>query len=69
MNTIDPNLGYVPPPIFLFEGFIMPKAPEFNRIRRITGYLTSSVKCWNDAKKSELKDRVAHFNCTPCAKQ
>ena len=32
----------------------------FYRIRRITGYLTGSVNCWNDAKKAELMDRVKH---------
>ena len=30
------------------------------RIRRITGYLTCSVSCWNDAKRAELRDRVKH---------
>jgi len=32
----------------------------FERIRRITGYITGSVESWNDAKKAELKDRVKH---------
>ena len=32
----------------------------FYRIRRITGYLTGSVGCWNDAKRAELRDRVKH---------
>lgn len=32
----------------------------FQRIRRITGYLTGTVDRWNDAKKAELKDRVKH---------
>jgi len=32
---------------------------EFERIRRITGYL-STVKRFNNAKKSELKDRIKH---------
>ena len=30
------------------------------RIRRITGYLTGTVDCWNNAKKAELRDRVKH---------
>lgn len=30
------------------------------RIRRVTGYLTGSVDRWNDAKRSELADRVKH---------
>jgi ribonucleoside-triphosphate reductase len=32
----------------------------FQRIRRITGYLTGDLKTWNDAKKAEEKDRVKH---------
>ena len=30
------------------------------RLRRITGYLTDDYRQWNDAKQSELKDRVKH---------
>lgn len=33
---------------------------RFERIRRITGYLTGDVNSWNDAKTAELKDRVKH---------
>lgn len=32
----------------------------FDRIRRITGYLVGTVDRWNDAKRSELEDRVKH---------
>ena len=32
----------------------------FQRIRRITGYLTGDVRRWNNAKRAELKDRVKH---------
>lgn len=32
----------------------------FNRIRRITGYLTGDISTWNDAKQAELNDRVKH---------
>ena len=32
----------------------------FERIRRITGYLTGDLDSWNNAKKSEEKDRVKH---------
>ena len=31
---------------------------EFERIRRITGYLVGTTDKWNDGKKAELKDRV-----------
>lgn len=33
---------------------------NFERIRRITGYLTGDTKTWNNAKKGELRDRVKH---------
>lgn len=33
---------------------------RFERIRRITGYLTGDVNRWNNSKKSELQDRVKH---------
>lgn len=32
----------------------------FERIRRITGYLTGDVRSWNNAKRSELESRVKH---------
>ena len=34
---------------------------QFERIRRITGYLVGTIDNWNDAKKAEEKDRVKHF--------
>ena len=36
------------------------KGVRFERIRRITGYLVGPVDRWNDAKKTELNDRVKH---------
>ncbi|NLC48039.1 MAG: nrdD protein [Tenericutes bacterium] len=32
----------------------------FERIRRITGYLVGTVDRFNNAKKSEVNDRVKH---------
>ena len=32
----------------------------FQRIRRITGYLVGSLERFNNAKYSEVKDRVTH---------
>ena len=32
----------------------------FERIRRITGYLVGTIERFNDAKKAEVNDRVAH---------
>ena len=37
------------------------KGVRFNRIRRITGYLTGDLNTWNGAKREELKDRVKHL--------
>lgn len=34
--------------------------PDFERIRRITGYLVGTMDHWNDAKTAEEKDRVKH---------
>lgn len=33
---------------------------QFERIRRVTGYLAGTLDRWNDAKKAEEKDRVKH---------
>lgn len=33
----------------------------FERTRRITGYLVGTMERWNNAKKSEEKDRVKHL--------
>lgn len=38
----------------------MGKGVLFERIRRITGYLTGSLITWNSAKQAEEKDRVKH---------
>lgn len=39
---------------------LSPDAVPFQRIRRITGYLVGDVSRWNNAKTSELADRVKH---------
>ena len=36
------------------------QGPKFERIRRITGYLTGSLDSWNDSKIAEEHDRVKH---------
>ena len=36
------------------------KNVNFERIRRITGYLVGSLDTWNNAKKAEEHDRVKH---------
>jgi len=33
---------------------------KFERIRRITGYLTGDLKSWNNSKQAEERDRVKH---------
>ena len=32
----------------------------FERIRRVTGYLTGTLDRWNDSKRAEEHDRVKH---------
>lgn len=34
---------------------------KFERIRRITGYLTGDLTSWNDAKRAEERERVKHL--------
>lgn len=34
---------------------------NFQRIRRISGYLVGTMDKWNDAKKAEEHDRVKHM--------
>lgn len=34
---------------------------QFERLRRITGYLVGTMDKWNDAKKAEERDRVKHL--------
>lgn len=36
------------------------KGIQFERIRRITGYLTGALNTWNSAKRAEERDRVKH---------
>ena len=33
---------------------------KFERIRRITGYLTGDVSSWNNSKRAEERERVKH---------
>jgi len=37
--------------------------PKFERIRRITGYLVGTTDRWNNAKRTEERDRVKHSGC------
>lgn len=36
------------------------KPVNFDRLRRITGYLVGTLDRWNDGKKAEERDRVKH---------
>lgn len=33
---------------------------QFQRLRRITGYLVGTIDRWNDGKRAELADRTEH---------
>ncbi len=35
---------------------------RFNRVRRVTGYLTGDLSRFNNGKRAEEKDRVKHLN-------
>lgn len=35
---------------------------KFERLRRITGYLTTTVDRWNNGKRAEEADRVKHLH-------
>ena len=37
------------------------KGIKFERLRRITGYITGDLNTWNTAKRAELADRVKHM--------
>jgi len=39
----------------------------FERVRRITGYLVGTLDRFNDAKRSEVRDRVSHSTACPVA--
>lgn len=41
----------------------------FDRIRRITGYLVGTVDRFNNGKRAELNDRVAHATVKPVLKE
>ncbi len=40
---------------------------DFERIRRITGYLVGTTDRWNNAKRAEEKDRVKHGLSCSCS--
>ena len=40
---------------------VVGKDVQFERIRRITGYLVGTMDKWNDAKQAEERDRVKHL--------
>lgn len=40
------------------------KGVPFERIRRITGYLSGDLKRFNNAKRAEVNDRVKHMEAS-----
>lgn len=40
--------------------YAMGKGVPFERIRRITGYISGSLNTWGSAKRAEERDRVKH---------
>lgn len=51
------------------EEIMVGEGREFERIRRITGYLVGTMDRWNNAKQSEEKDRVKHSLTCPCGRE
>lgn len=45
----------------LDDDAIVGKGVRFERIRRITGYLVGTLDRFNNAKRQEVSDRVAHL--------
>ena len=41
---------------------IVGEGVKFERIRRVTGYLVSTLDRFNDAKRAEERDRVKHLH-------
>ena len=41
----------------------------FQRIRRVTGYLSGTLDTWNSAKRAEERDRVKHGIASMAAKE
>lgn len=37
------------------------KGIKFERLRRVTGYITGSLDTWGSAKRAEERDRVKHL--------
>ena len=59
----DPECGFsgiIPGEVCPSCGRNEEEGPSFERLRRITGYLTGSLETWNDAKRAEEKARVKH---------
>ena len=49
--------------------YILRSKTGFERIRRITGYLTGNLDTWNNAKRAEERERVKHSTtgfCSDC---
>ena len=50
------------------EQILVGEGRDFERIRRITGYLVGTMDKWNDAKKAEEHDRVKHGLTNGCCR-
>lgn len=61
LKTLEINFAEDPEEVDLCYTF---QTQPFERIRRITGYLTGNIDNWNDAKQKEEGDRVKHGYCT-----
>ena len=46
------------------DGGTVGRDVKFERLRRVTGYLSGDVSRFNDAKRAEVRDRVKHMSMT-----
>lgn len=47
------------------QRFWFEENPRFERLRRLTGYLTGTLDKVNNAKQAEIRDRVKHTTSVP----
>lgn len=48
------------------QRFWFQKKPGFTRLRRVTGYIGSTLDRMNNAKQAEVRDRVKHTTSCEC---
>ena len=60
MNVVDKKKGRIKMKEEIREAKKVGEGVEFERIRRITGYLVGTTDRFNNGKRAEERDRVKH---------